>query len=1111
MGETGGPNTSPTGGGLQYDAFISYSHAADGKLAPAVQNGLQRLAKPWGKRRALRVFRDETGLSVNPHLWDSIVGALDSAEWFIVLASPEAAESAWVNREIEHFLATRPDAADRLLPVVTDGVWEWDEATGGFGVATTCVPPALAAAFESEPRHLDLTWARDDDHLHLRRADFRSAIADIAAPIHGIPKDELESEDIRIDRRNRRLRRGAVSGLVVLAGGLAFASCAAFGFAKNAQRERNNAEASAAEAERQAEIAGLREIDARDAEEQALANADEAARQEAIAIQRAEEARIAQEEAIANAEEAARQETLALQREQEALDAEAAALAAQQATEEALARVIEEQRRADENARQAEANADEARVNAEEARANADEARANADEARANATEAEQQAAEAKRQQSIAEDNATTAVSRSLAARALELVAQNPELAVLTALEGIYPDGVSDRLATRDARGALGVTLRTLIENPARRTGVDLDGAITVDALSGTTATLDGTQITVSSVGDRPTQSVGVIDVGVTPEAVWFSPGADVLAAGTPTVTKMFDTSTGRLINSYEGLTVPDEFGDLHPVIVDFDRAGARFLADRGDHVAVVETRTGETLLELPKPPLPGCDAFDTFGSVSAHFDVSGSRVVGVETSFELIDCATAGAPGVPRIHAWDLDDREGPATVSLDVQAIRAWWVSTAFDNQVVFVDANAALWHWAPGSPPRMSYRSRTDSVVTVAPSAEGGQFAFVDTNGALYVGSVWDQTSRQAMSFALAPRLQWQDEHQLLVATGPTSWRQFRVELSQGGTAHDAVDRSGSMTYVNGVAADARDGTVRWTYDPGANRGDGDRPIDVSIDGSLVVNERGAILDAATGASLAQLPPQPIGFSPLAMFADRGDVVLVVTSEETRHYDSSTGALLARSVGSTSFRVALTTLDQFSVVRPSLSRDERFIARADEDGDVAVVDVRSGATRVIELRGSATSVAWSGDDRLVVGFADGSVRAASSLDGRPIGAPLVGLNGPIYGIGADSSGERLVAFDTETSVVGIERLLSGGRRVVWDVASGGVLQVVDDEAITRGVQPAVSGGFWRLTGGDWRYLPDDDVVGGCREALNVAGDELETLLGRPSVCTTLAELHG
>jgi len=215
------------GNRVEYDAFISYSHAADGRLAPAIQNGLQRLAKPWHQRRSLRVFRDETGLSVNPHLWESIVEALDDSRWFIVLASPESAESVWVNRELEHFLATRPDAHERLLPVVTDGTWEWDELANGFTSSTDCVPPALADAFASEPRHLDLSWARTEQQLHLRRADFRSAIADIAAPIHGIAKDELESEDIRNFRRGRLLRRGAVAALATLAVGLGVATVAA--------------------------------------------------------------------------------------------------------------------------------------------------------------------------------------------------------------------------------------------------------------------------------------------------------------------------------------------------------------------------------------------------------------------------------------------------------------------------------------------------------------------------------------------------------------------------------------------------------------------------------------------------------------------------------------------------------------------------------------------------------------------------------------------------------------------------------------------------------------------------------------------------------------------
>ena len=91
---------------MGYDVFLSYSHAADGRLAPALQTGLQRLARPWHRVRALRVFRDDTGLTVNPHLWTSIATAMEDSSYFVLMVSPEAAASPWVNREIEHWSAT---------------------------------------------------------------------------------------------------------------------------------------------------------------------------------------------------------------------------------------------------------------------------------------------------------------------------------------------------------------------------------------------------------------------------------------------------------------------------------------------------------------------------------------------------------------------------------------------------------------------------------------------------------------------------------------------------------------------------------------------------------------------------------------------------------------------------------------------------------------------------------------------------------------------------------------------------------------------------------------------------------------------------------------------
>jgi MTH538 TIR-like domain (DUF1863) len=81
---------------MLYHAFVSYSHAADGKLAPAIQHALHTIAKPWYKLRALRVFRDKTTLSATPGLWPAIEAALSESEWFLYLASPQAAQSQWV-------------------------------------------------------------------------------------------------------------------------------------------------------------------------------------------------------------------------------------------------------------------------------------------------------------------------------------------------------------------------------------------------------------------------------------------------------------------------------------------------------------------------------------------------------------------------------------------------------------------------------------------------------------------------------------------------------------------------------------------------------------------------------------------------------------------------------------------------------------------------------------------------------------------------------------------------------------------------------------------------------------------------------------------------------
>jgi WD40 repeat protein len=219
-------------GGSVYDAFISYSHAADDLLAPRLQAGLQRFAKPWWKRRALRIFRDESSLSANPHLWSSITDALDGSDWFVLLLSPEAATSEWVNQEVEYWVANKDP--ERIIPVLTDGGFAW--ANGD--VTGDAVPPALHGVFSDEPRWVELRFARSEEQLDLQDPRFADAVADIAAAIRQVPKDELASEEVRQHRRTVRTAWGA--GVVVLLLALAASGAALF-----ALDQRNDARSQA--------------------------------------------------------------------------------------------------------------------------------------------------------------------------------------------------------------------------------------------------------------------------------------------------------------------------------------------------------------------------------------------------------------------------------------------------------------------------------------------------------------------------------------------------------------------------------------------------------------------------------------------------------------------------------------------------------------------------------------------------------------------------------------------------------------------------------------------------------------------------------------------------
>jgi WD40 repeat protein len=247
--------TLRSGPNKRYDAFISYAQAADGRLTPALRDAMQQMGKRWNQRRALEVFGDQTGLSATPELWTTIRGILDRSEWLVLLASPEAAVSHWVGREVEHWISTK--GVDRLLLVLTDGAWCWDEARNDFcwdgSTDLVAIPPPLRNAFSEEPRHIDMSWLDESSELTLRNTEFRRQVAEIASPIHRMARDELDSEDIRQQRRTLRLARAAIAALATLT---AFALLSTAVAISN-QREADEQRARAVEQRDQARSAAL--------------------------------------------------------------------------------------------------------------------------------------------------------------------------------------------------------------------------------------------------------------------------------------------------------------------------------------------------------------------------------------------------------------------------------------------------------------------------------------------------------------------------------------------------------------------------------------------------------------------------------------------------------------------------------------------------------------------------------------------------------------------------------------------------------------------------------------------------------------------------------------
>lgn len=245
MSAADAPAASTSGNAPRYWAFISYSHH-DKAVARRLQRQLETYRVPRrlvGREtpggpvpaRLSPLFRDRDELNAGADLKASVQEALAASRWLIVICSPDAARSPWVNREIIEF--KRLHGEGRVLALIASGEPFASNTPGRE--ASECFPPALrfALAADGQPTGEPLEPIAAD-----QRAEGdgpRRAALKLLAGMIGVGFDDLVQRDTQ-----RRLRWLAGIASASAVGVVVFAALAVL-----AVRARNEAQHQRAQAE----------------------------------------------------------------------------------------------------------------------------------------------------------------------------------------------------------------------------------------------------------------------------------------------------------------------------------------------------------------------------------------------------------------------------------------------------------------------------------------------------------------------------------------------------------------------------------------------------------------------------------------------------------------------------------------------------------------------------------------------------------------------------------------------------------------------------------------------------------------------------------------------
>jgi hypothetical protein len=195
-------NSGQPQGQRKFWAFISYARA-DEPWAAWLHRRLERyripkdlLANPIeeGLRidRLAPIFRDLDELAASPDLDASLKAELDASAFLILVCSPSAARSQWVNAEASYFLER--GRSKKIIYLVVDG--EPLAERRGFDPKIECLPPAIAGAIAAG-RLAQPGWA----DVRRRKGGRRHAFAGVVASLIGA------GIDVVIQREKRRTLR----------------------------------------------------------------------------------------------------------------------------------------------------------------------------------------------------------------------------------------------------------------------------------------------------------------------------------------------------------------------------------------------------------------------------------------------------------------------------------------------------------------------------------------------------------------------------------------------------------------------------------------------------------------------------------------------------------------------------------------------------------------------------------------------------------------------------------------------------------------------------------------------------------------------------------------